>query len=235
MNISYLTNMEPMAESTARHRMAYSACKRAFDLACSLIGLVLVSPLMAGIAIAIRLSSPGPAIYRGPRVGLNGKLFYVLKFRTMVLNADRMGGSCTADDDVRITGIGRWLRKTKLDELPQLINVLLGEMSFVGPRPELEKFTNTYDVRELQVLQVKPGITDLATLWDSDEGALLAGEADPERAYREKILPTKLRLQLEYVEKASFLLDLRIVMQTAVLVGKRGIANTLSSQATLRQ
>ena len=143
----------------------------------------------------------------------------------MVLNADVIGGSCTADDDRRITSFGRWLRKTKLDELPQLINVLQGDMSLVGPRPELERFTDTYEARYRRVLQVKPGITDLSTLWDSDEGAILAGEPDPEQAYREKILPTKLRLQLEYVENASFLLDLRIVIQTVLLVVKRGMVN----------
>jgi lipopolysaccharide/colanic/teichoic acid biosynthesis glycosyltransferase len=233
VNISDPIEMEPKTESTAPHRIVYRVCKRAFDLACSFIGLVLLSPLLVGVAIAIRISSPGPVVYQGRRVGLNGKLFHVLKFRTMVVNADRLGGSCTADDDVRITGIGRWLRKTKLDELPQLINVLLGEMSFVGPRPELEEFTNTYAVRERKVLQVKPGITDLATLWNSDEGAVLAGEADPDRAYREKILPTKLRLQLQYVERSSFLLDLRIVMQTAVLVGTRCIASCLYSRVSL--
>lgn len=139
----------------------------------------------------------------------------------MLVNADRVGGSCTADGDVRITRVGKSLRKTKLDELPQLLNVLTGEMSFVGPRPELEEFTQSYDARERQVLNVKPGITDLATLWDSDEGSVLAGEPDPERAYREKILPTKLRLQLEYVERASFLLDFRIVIQTIAVVCKR--------------
>jgi lipopolysaccharide/colanic/teichoic acid biosynthesis glycosyltransferase len=173
---------------------------------------------MAVVAIAIRLSSEGPAIYRGQRVGANGVPFYILKFRTMVVNADRVGGSCTADDDVRITKLGRWLRKTKMDELPQLFNVLVGDMTLVGPRPELEQFTSTYGIRERRVLTVKPGITDLATIWDFDEGAVLAGESDPERAYREKILPTKLQLQLEYVENASFLLDLRILIKTVTLV-----------------
>jgi len=188
---------------------------------------------MIAVALGIRLSSPGPAVYRGPRVGLNGEMFMVLKFRTMVVNADRMGGSCTANDDIRITTVGRWLRKTKLDELPQLINVLLGQMSLVGPRPELRGFTNTYSASERRVLQVKPGITDLATLWDSDEGALLAGEKEPEKAYRDKILPTKLRLQLEYVEKASFWFDLRILSRTLTLVGKRAVAAVVRSSSTI--
>jgi len=211
----------------AKPAVVYPACKRGLDFICSLIGLVLLSPLMTVIAIATRFSSRGPVIYRGPRIGLNGRHFDVLKFRTMVVNADRMGGSCTADDDVRITGIGRWLRKTKFDELPQLINVLLGQMSLVGPRPELARFTDTYNVHERRVLEVKPGITDLATLWDSDEGAVLAGEQDPEQVYREKILPMKLKLQLEYLENASFWFDLRILFRTAILVGKRAL-DTLS-------
>ena len=183
---------------------------------------------MLGIAIVVRWSSPGPSLYRGPRVGRDGKIFRILKFRTMVVNADRLGGSCTADDDERITRVGKLLRKTKLDELPQLVNVLMGEMSFVGPRPELERFTRTYSAREQQILRVKPGITDLATLWDSDEGSILAGESDPECAYREKILPTKLRLQLEYVERTSFLLDVRILLQTVALVCKRMLRFVLS-------
>jgi lipopolysaccharide/colanic/teichoic acid biosynthesis glycosyltransferase len=215
-------HVEPKAEATIR-ALTYKSCKRIFDIVLSVVGLALLSPLMLAVAVVVRLSSAGPALYRGRRVGLNGRLFYVLKFRTMFVNADRLGGSCTADDDVRITRIGRSLRKTKLDELPQLLNVLTGEMSLVGPRPELEEFTKSYDAHERQVLSVKPGITDLATLWDSDEGAALAGEPDPERAYREKILPTKLRLQLEYVERASFLLDFRIVMQTIAVVCKRAV------------
>jgi lipopolysaccharide/colanic/teichoic acid biosynthesis glycosyltransferase len=218
-----------------RRRIGYLISKRAFDVVFSAIGLVLLAPAIIAVAIAIRITSRAPAIYRGARVGLNGRKFYVLKFRTMVVNADLIGGSCTADDDRRITRLGKWLRKSKLDELPQLINVLWGDMSFVGPRPELEKFTSTYEARYRQVLQVKPGITDLATLWDSDEGALLAGEPDPEQAYRENILPTKLRLQLEYVEKASFLVDLRIVIQTVMLVGKRGISNVLNADRAPQQ
>ncbi len=220
MSTSSPVHVEPKAEATLR-ALTYKSCKRIFDIVFSVLGLALLSPLMLAVAVAVRLSSAGPALYRGRRVGLNGRLFYVLKFRTMLVNADRVGGSCTADGDVRITRVGKSLRKTKLDELPQLLNVLTGEMSFVGPRPELEEFTQSYDARERQVLNVKPGITDLATLWDSDEGSVLAGEPDPERAYREKILPTKLRLQLEYVERASFLLDFRIVIQTIAVVCKR--------------
>jgi Sugar transferases involved in lipopolysaccharide synthesis len=221
MTTSSPATAEPNTET--RNRLAYLAGKRTLDACCSAIGLIVLLPFIAAVAIAVRLSSPGPAIYRGPRVGLNGVPFYIFKFRTMFENADRVGGSCTADDDARITKVGRWLRKTKIDELPQLFNVLLGDMALVGPRPELEQFTSTYSARERQVLTVKPGITDLATLWDSDEGAVLAGESDPERAYRAKILPTKLQLQLEYVENASFLLDLRILIRTVAACVHAGV------------
>jgi len=221
-------DVKPTAGMTVG-RLAYRSSKFVFDLLCSSIGVVLLAPLMLGVAIAIRLNSPGPALYHGPRVGLNGKSFYVLKFRTMVANADRIGGSCTPDDDPRITRVGKWLRKTKLDELPQLINVLKGDMSLVGPRPELERFTSMYDEMQRQVLTVRPGITDFATLWDSDEGAILAGEPDPEQAYLEKILPTKLQLQQKYIVGASFWMDLRIIMQTVALVCKRAFRLPLSS------
>jgi lipopolysaccharide/colanic/teichoic acid biosynthesis glycosyltransferase len=176
---------------------------------------------MVGVAVAIRHGSPGPVLYRGLRVGCNCKPFYVLKFRTMVIDADRIGGSCTADDDKRITPVGKLLRKTKLDELPQLINVLKGEMSLVGPRPETEEFTKLYDVRQQQILTLRPGITDFATIWDSDEGSKLAGHGDPEKAYLETILPTKLELQLKYLETRSFWLDVQLLLRTVVLVLKR--------------
>lgn len=177
---------------------------------------------MVALGVWIRSDSKGPILYRGLRVGLQQKPFRILKFRTMIVNADKIGGSCTADDDSRITKAGRFLRKTKLDELPQLINVLRGDMSLVGPRPEIESFTSTYDLSQQQVLMVKPGITDFATLWDSDEGMLLKGEADPDRAYAERILPIKLKLQLEYVAKRSFWIDLKILAETIGLVLKRG-------------
>ena len=204
-------------------RPAYEFCKRCFDLCLSVSGLLLFGPLMVMVALAIRVGSRGPALYRGLRVGRNKKPFYVLKFRTMVVNAEQLGGSCTADDDKRITGIGKILRKTKLDELPQLINVLKGEMSFVGPRPELERFVRLYDERQQQVLILKPGITDFATIWDSDEGARLAGAPDAEKAYLENILPNKLRLQLKYLDARSFWVDLTIVMRTTVLVLHRAL------------
>lgn len=211
-------------------RPLYNVGKRIFDFALASLGLFVLSPVMVILALGIWLDSGGPILYRGPRMGENERLFHILKFRTMVVNADRIGGSCTADDDPRITKAGKLLRKTKLDELPQLINVVRGEMSFVGPRPELQSFTSTYDANQRQVLMVKPGITDFATLWDSDEGTLLKGEAEPERAYTEQILPMKLKLQLKYVSQRSLWTDLKILAQTAILVLKRGWSVVLSKE-----
>jgi lipopolysaccharide/colanic/teichoic acid biosynthesis glycosyltransferase len=195
--------------------------KRFFDILFSAIGIILLAPLLAILAMAIKKSSSGPVLYRGIRVGRGGKLFRMIKFRTMVTNAEALGGSCTSDDDPRITSIGRRLRKYKLDELPQLFNVLRGEMSFVGPRPEVKQYVAMFSEEEKQILSVRPGVTDLATLWDSDEGALLTGSSDPERIYLETIRPEKMRLQLEYIQKRTLLLDFRIVCSTVAHVLRR--------------
>ena len=134
--------------------------KRSFDLVCALILLILIAPLLFVVAVGVRLSSPGPAFYRGVRVGCNGKLFRMWKFRTMVANAEQLGGACTSSDDPRITPFGGWLRRYKLDEFPQLLNVLLGEMSLVGPRPEVQEYVDLFTEEERAILSVKPGITD---------------------------------------------------------------------------
>src|SRR5215472_12698976 len=144
--------------------------KRTLDLAIATGGLLAALPLMALIAIAIRLTSPGPIVYRGTRAGVKGVPFKILKFRTMVQNAESLGGSATAADDKRITSVGTWLRRYKLDELPQLVNVLKGEMSIVGPRPEVFRYVEAYDERTRRVLSVPPGLTDWASVWDIDEG-----------------------------------------------------------------
>jgi lipopolysaccharide/colanic/teichoic acid biosynthesis glycosyltransferase len=195
--------------------------KRAFDISSSLIGLVCLSPIIFLSAGLIRLSSSGPVFYRGLRVGRYGKTFRIFKFRTMVADAESRGASSTSDDDPRITRIGKFLRKYKLDELPQLINVLRGEMSIVGPRPEVKKFTDLFSVEESTILTVRPGITDWASLWNPDEGALLQGSLDPDQDYLEKIRPEKVRLQLKYVRERSFWTDLRIIFQTLQVVVKR--------------
>jgi lipopolysaccharide/colanic/teichoic acid biosynthesis glycosyltransferase len=188
--------------------------KRACDFILSFVGLLLLSPVLLAIAAALKGSSPGPIVYRGLRVGRWGRPFHMLKFRTMVVDAERIGGSSTADDDPRITRVGKLLRKYKLDELPQLINVLKGEMSLVGPRPEVPQYVAMFTNEEQLILAVRPGITDLASLWNADEGSFLAGSKDPEKTYLEVIRPNKIRLQLEYVRRQSFVTDLQIIWKT---------------------
>lgn len=192
--------------------------KRALDLVIAMGGLLAVLPLMGLIAIAIRLTSHGPILYRGTRAGLKGAPFQILKFRTMVPNAESLGGSATAADDKRITAVGAWLRRYKLDELPQFINVLKGEMSIVGPRPEVFRYVEGYDERTRRVLSVLPGLTDWASLWDIDEGQALKGYADPEEAYARRILPMKLALQHYYLDHYSPIEDLRIVLYTMIRI-----------------
>jgi len=188
--------------------------KRLFDLFFSLIGVIILSPLLLVLAILIKISSPGPVFYRGIRAGKNGKNFKIFKFRTMVVNAEKMSGPSTALDDPRLTRIGKFLRKWKLDELPQLFNVIKGDMSLVGPRPEVLEYANLYQGEEKIVFSVKPGITDFASLWDSHEEEVLKGSPDPEKTYLEKIRPEKVRLQMKYVKGKSLLTDLKIILKT---------------------
>jgi len=165
--------------------------KRFFDIIVSFFGLIIVSPILGVIAILIKISSPGPVFYRGTRTGRAGKSFKIFKFRTMVKNAEVLGGPSTASDDPRLTKIGKFLKKYQLDELPQLINVLKGEMSLVGPRPEVKMYVDMMtDEERKTILSIKPGMTDLASLWDFHEGEILRGSPDPEKTYQEKIRPT---------------------------------------------
>jgi lipopolysaccharide/colanic/teichoic acid biosynthesis glycosyltransferase len=189
--------------------------KRLFDILSSCAGLVLLSPILLFLSIAIKRHDKGPVLYRGVRVGRGGVLFKMFKFRTMVVNAEQLGGSSTADDDRRITTIGRFMRKYKLDELPQLINILRGEMSFVGPRPQVTWAVELYNTDQMRLLSVRPGITDYASIKFRNEGELLKGSEDPDRDYLAKIAPEKLRLGLEYVDKMSLITDLRIILATA--------------------
>jgi len=196
--------------------------KRLFDIIFSLIGLVVLFPFFLFIGILIKSGSRGPVFYRGVRIGRFGKPFKIYKFRTLVVNAERIGGPSTAGDDFRITKIGKILRKYKLDELPQLIDVLRGKMSFVGPRPEVPFYANMFTEEEKTILSIRPGITDWASLWNSNEGTILAGSPDPEKTYQEKIRPKKIELQLKYLREKSFATDLRIVLQTLKkLAGQR--------------
>src|SRR3989344_8024225 len=188
--------------------------KRLFDLLLSSVGLVLLSPVILVLAFLIKLHDRGPVFYRGERVGRKGKIFRIYKFRSMVVNAEKTGVSSTAKEDPRITPIGRFLRKTKLDELPQLLNVLTGEMSIVGPRPAVKKFTDLYTNEEKALLTLRPGITDYASLWHINEAEGLAVSSDPAKDHHEKIRPEKIRLQLKKERGLSLLTDIRIILLT---------------------
>jgi lipopolysaccharide/colanic/teichoic acid biosynthesis glycosyltransferase len=192
--------------------------KRLFDIVAATIGLVMLSPVFIWTAWRIKSEDSGPVFYRGVRVGLHGEPFRIYKFRTMIVDAEKLGASSTSNDDFRITRIGNKLRKYKLDELPQLINVLVGDMSFVGPRPEVKYYTDKYTEEEKAILTVRPGITDWASIWNADEGTVLSGADDPDKAYEELIRPTKLKLQLKYVKEQSFWVDLKIIFLTIMAI-----------------
>jgi lipopolysaccharide/colanic/teichoic acid biosynthesis glycosyltransferase len=187
--------------------------RRCLDCAAALAGMALLSPLGLLIGAAIKAEDKGPIFYLHPRVGRNFSRFRLLKFRTMVAGADRMGGQVTVADDPRVTRVGHFLRRYKLDELPQLINVLRGEMSLVGPRPESERYVTLFRARYAQILRHRPGITDPASLAFRNEEELLAG-GDPERIYTEEILPRKLALSAKYLADRTMLSDLKILVQT---------------------
>ena len=189
-------------------------CKRFFDFIISLIVLIIFCPLFLILGILIKKDSEGPVFYRQVRIGKDGKPFRIFKFRTMVNYADKSGVTSTKEDDVRITKMGRLIRKYNLDELAQFINVLKGEMSIVGPRPEIPYYVNMFTEEEKIILSVRPGITDWACIWNPDEGKLLAGSDDPDRDYLEKIRPEKIRLQLKYVKEHSLWIDFKIMLMT---------------------
>jgi lipopolysaccharide/colanic/teichoic acid biosynthesis glycosyltransferase len=195
--------------------------KRCLDLVVSLVALAALSPLLAAIAYLIRRDSPGPVCYRGRRAGWGGRIFRIYKFRTMVVDAEKLGGATTADHDPRLTPFGRFLRRYKLDELPQLVNVRQGEMSLVGPRPEVIEKVARYTPAERRVLDVRPGITDWASIWNADEGAAVAGHRDADQAYEQLIRPTKIRLQLLYRDHGSIAVDAKILFYTLIKLCSR--------------
>lgn len=202
------------SEGMRGHRL-----KRAFDAAASGAGLLVLSPLFAATALAVK-SSKGPVFYRQERVGKDGKVFRLVKFRSMVVDADR-SGRLTPAGDVRITRVGRFIRKTNLDELPQLWNVLRGDLSLVGPRPEVPEYVDLDDVKWRTVLSVRPGMTSPETIQFRREGEILARYDDPDRGYQEEVLPEKLRLAGDYVANRTFTGDLKTIFGTFVDIVKR--------------
>jgi len=192
--------------------------KRGFDIIFSLLGLIVLLPAFLVIATAIKLDSNGPVFFRQVRVGKNGKEFKILKFRTMVVDAEKKGLQITVDKDSRITKVGRFLRKYKLDEFPQLINVLVGDMSFVGPRPEVPKYVALYNDEQKIVLKVKPGITDIASIEYKDENTLLNQNDNPEKIYIEEIMPEKLKLNIDYIKSISIIYDIKLILKTILRI-----------------
>lgn len=201
-----------------KRRRGRLALKRAMDIAISGAALCVLWPVLLLIALAIVIDDPGPVFYRQVRVGRGGKEFRIFKFRTMVVDADRKGLQITVGRDSRITRMGALLRKTKLDELAQLLNVFLGQMSFVGPRPEVPRYVAMYTPYQRQVLLVRPGITDYASIAYRNENDLLAGAEDPERMYVEEIMPAKLELNMKYLRRVSPLEDIRLIFMTIAAV-----------------
>ena len=188
--------------------------KRTFDLVSAGIGVVLLAPLLALLALLVKAEDGGPVFFRQGRVGYRGRPFRIWKFRTMIPDAEARGLPLTVGRDPRVTRIGAWLRRLKLDELPQLLNVLAGDMTLVGPRPEVPRYVASYGALERRVLELVPGVTDEATIRYADESTILAAMADPERVYVEQILREKIRLNLEYAARATVWTDLRVVLAT---------------------
>jgi lipopolysaccharide/colanic/teichoic acid biosynthesis glycosyltransferase len=200
--------------------------KRALDLALALLGLALLWPLLLAAALWVKLDSPGPALFRQERVGRRGRPFQILKFRTM--RQEPGGRQITVGADPRITRSGRLLRAAKLDELPQLFNVLKGEMSFVGPRPEVPRYVALYTEEERRVLELRPGITDLASIKYRHEAEVLAAATDPERAYVEQVMRDKLRINLDYAARAGPAADLRVILLTVAALFRRQAPSRLN-------
>ena len=211
LNCSYFTLI---SDSINKLSELYSFFKRILDVASSLIALVLLMPILLLIAVLIKITSPGSVFFRQIRLGHNGRHFELVKFRSMVQDAPLRGPSVTGKGDSRITPFGNFLRRTKLDELPELWNVLVGDMSLVGPRPEVPQYIVGHDTVWEHVLSIKPGITDLATLQFRDEETVLESTNNRERAYIDVVLPIKLKLANEYLENRSFWLDIRILVLT---------------------
>lgn len=205
-------------EASLKKKRASLALKRAMDIVLSAGGIVVLSPVLLLIALAIVIDSRGGVFYRQVRVGRNGREFRIFKFRTMVSDADKRGLLITVGADSRITRVGKILRKTKLDELAQLFNVLKGDMSFVGPRPEVPRYVAMYTPAQRNVLLVRPGITDYASVAYRDENDLLAGADDPERVYIEEIMPAKLELNRQYLSQIGVLTDLKLIFSTVIAV-----------------
>ena len=194
--------------------------RRLFNVGAASLGLLLLSPVLAVVAAAVRLDSQGPVLFRQKRVGRGGAVFDILKFRSMRSDAEAVGGQLTVGADARITRTGRFIRAWKLDELPQLVNVVRGEMDLVGPRPEVPKYVAMYDEQQREVLTVRPGITDPASVEFRSESELMAEHPEPERLYVEEIMPRKLALNIEYLRRRTVFSDIGVIFATLAAVAR---------------
>ena len=196
--------------------------KRIFDVFFSIVGIVICIPFFIIISIIIKVSSKGPVLFKQTRVGKNHKNFKILKFRTMITDAQKKGLSITVGEDARITSAGRFLRKTRLDELPQLLNILIGDMSFVGPRPEVPEYVEFYNEEQRKILNIRPGLTDYASICFKNESEILANSHDPQKEYIENIMPLKIKYNMKYINKINVVHDVKIISLTfwAVMGGK---------------
>ena len=207
-----------MTETENTGKRGFPIWKRFLDVFVSSVGLLLFSPVAALVAVLIKFDSRGPLLFRQERVGQGLRTFCIYKFRTMVVDAPLKGGPLTAAEDPRVTRLGRILRKTKIDELPQLINVLRGEMTLVGPRPEVPRYVALFRNDYEEILQIRPGITDLASLKYRDESSVLSRAADPEQEYLTRVLPDKIALAKEYVRRSSLTFDLSLILKTVARI-----------------
>ncbi len=212
------------AQPPCAMRFAATTMKRVFDITVSLVGLAILLPLFLVAAMAIRLDSPGPIFFRQLRIGRGFRPFVIYKFRTMVHDAPARGIAITAAHDPRITRVGQILRATKADELPQLINVLKGDMTVVGPRPEVPRYVELFRNDYEEILKIRPGITDLASIKYRDEASVLSQAPDPEAEYVNRVLPDKIKLAKEYIRRASFMFDLGVMFKTCSRLFHRGVA-----------
>ena len=190
--------------------------KRVFDITAAAAGLILLAPLFAVVGILIKLDSPGPVFFRQQRMGKAFRPFWIYKFRTMIQNAPQQEGAITVGEDPRITRVGRFLRKTKFDELPQLVNVIKGDMALVGPRPEVPHYVKLFRKDYEEILKIRPGITDLASLKYRDEAVILAQSDDPEEEYVSRVLPEKIQFAKDYMNQSSFLFDVALIFKTVL-------------------
>ncbi len=206
--------------------------KRVFDILLALFGVVALSPLLLLCAVLVKATSTGPILYRQQRIGRHFRSFHILKFRSMSVDADQKGPKITAAGDPRITGVGRILRKTKLDELPQLFNVLVGDMSFVGPRPEVAEFVELFRQDYETLLRLRPGITGISSIVFRREESILANAEDARNAYITEVLPIKLALGKQYVEQSSIGLDIQLITLTVLRVAGIGDSNAITRVTT---